>query len=236
MGIAAAEDRANNERLRYVTENFESLQGLKSVGIWGCLFLTEIEHVPGVALPWWLWLLSFGLFFAAFRYIPKYYERRFGSVESRVAPIHPFVAILVLIFIVMLFLWPVLAGYANPVVAEVGNVSHEVSNVAHRMISDPDHRANLLPVLYWLAFFCSGISSRQPFVRLRMVFFSACVLLFWTVVLAFLPLRHAEVTQQVPWRVLNAGWFGISMILLGLNDHLMLVQLLPGRGQNHDDE
>jgi len=232
MDITVAEARANKERLRYVTENFESLQGLKSVGTWSFLFLLEIEHVPGVVLPWWVWLLSFGLFFAAFRYVPKYYERRFGSVESRVAPIHPFVAILVLIFVVMLFLWPVLARYANPVVAEVGNMAHEVSNVAHRVISDPDHRANLLPVLYWLALLCGGISTRQRFVRLRMVLFFACFLLLWTSVLAFLPLRHPEVTQQTLWRILNAGWFGISMILIGLYEHLTLVHFLPTRGLN----
>jgi len=104
-----------------------------------------------------------------------------------------------------------------------------------RVISDPDHRAHLLPVLYWFAVLCAAGTNRSHFARLRWVSFSACFDLLWTGVLVFLPIRHPEILQEPLWRVLNAGWFGI-MMLLGLYDHLTLVRLLPGRDQIHDDE
>jgi hypothetical protein len=227
MSITVAEDHTNCERLRYVAENFESLQGLKSVLIGGGFVLIEL---PGVVRPWWLELLfsllGLGLMLAAFRYIPKYYERRFGSVESRVVPMKPIAAILFLVFVVMAILWPVLARYANPVFAEV-------SKVAHRMISDRDHRANLLPVLVSFALLCAPVINRSHFGRRRMVVFGACLLLFWTGVSAFLPLRYPEVTQLMLWRILNAAWLGVSLMLLGLYQHLTLVHLLPARGLNH---
>jgi hypothetical protein len=64
-----------------------------------------------------------------------------------------------------------------------------------------------------------------------MVLFAACILLLWTGVLVFLPLREPKVTQQTLWRILNAGWLGVSMVLLGVYNHLTLVHFLPAGGQ-----
>jgi len=90
MSSTAACDASKYERLRYVTENFQSLQGLTWVAVGGYLALSESDKIPGLALPLWLKLLmkllSIGLLLASVRYIPKYYERRFGSVEWRFGP------------------------------------------------------------------------------------------------------------------------------------------------------
>ena len=175
---------------------------------------------------------AFGLFllFASVRYVPKYYEQRFGSVETRVRRLSRKEAILKLVeiilmfvFVVMAFLWPVMSRFANPVVAEL-------NNVAHRMISDPEHRANLLPVLFSLALSWVWGSNRSSFGRLRGLLFAVFLLLLWTGALVYLPIRCPEVSQQTLWRVLNADWMGITLIFLGLFQHLTLVQLLPGRG------
>jgi hypothetical protein len=93
MGSTAACDHDKYERLRYITENFQSLQGLTWVAFGGFLALSGIEDIPGVVFPLWLKylmkLLAIGLPLAAFLYVPKYYERRFGSVEWRVGPPTP---------------------------------------------------------------------------------------------------------------------------------------------------
>jgi len=236
MSSTVACDPTKYERLRYVTENFQSLQGLTWVAFGGFLALSDTENIPGIVFPWWLKLLmkllGMSLVLAAVRYIPKYYERRFGSVEWRVGPHDAkfpiFVLAIVVMFLVILFFGPSVGRYLDSVVSEL-------SNVAHRMISDPDHRANLSPVLYWFALLCAGASKRSHFGRLRMVL-PACFLILSTGVSVFLPLRHPEVTQQMFWRILNACWFGISFMLWGLYHHFMLVHLLPARGQTKDNE
>ena len=237
MNVTLTEDHGKYERLRYVTENFQSLQGLTWVAFGGSLALYDTENIPGVVFPWWLKLLmkllGIGLALAAVRYIPKYYERRFGSVEWRVGPPDArfpiFALAFVVIFLVILLFGSAGGRYLDSVVAEL-------SNVAHRMISDPDHRANLSPALWLFVFLCPGISRKKSDLqRKRSIFYFACDL-FWVGVLTFLPLRHPEVTQQALWRILNACWFGIMFMLLGLYDHFMLVHLLPARGQTKDNE
>lgn len=236
MSSTAACDRSKYERLRYVTENFQSLQGLTWVAFGGFLALSTTDDIPGVLFPWWLKLLlrllSLGSVLAFVRYIPKYYERRFGSVEWRFGPSSAKVPIyalaFVVIFLIILFVGPAGGRYLDLVVAEL-------SNVAHRMISDPDHRANLGPALFLFAFLFPSSRWASRLERLRTIFYCAC-LLFWLGVLTFLPLRLPEVTQQTLWRTLNACWFGITFMLWGLYDHFMLVHLLPAGGQTKDNE
>jgi hypothetical protein len=237
MNMTAAYDQGKYERLKYVTENFQSLQGLTWAAIGGYLALSETENIPGVAFPWWLrflmTLLGAGLALASVRYIPRYYERRFGSVEWRFGPpdakLPIFAFALVVIFLIILFFGPALGRYLD-------SVTPQLSNMAHRMISDPNHRANLKPALLLFVLLFPGISGRTSGLhRLRVVVRCAC-LLSWIGLLMLLPLRHPEVTQQMLWRVLNACWFGISFMLWGLYDHFMLVHLLPARGQTRVNE
>jgi hypothetical protein len=236
MSTIATYDHTKYERLRYVTQNFQTLQGLTWVAFGGFLALSETENISGIAFPLWfkvLKLLGTGLSLAAFLYLPKYYEHRFGSVEWRVGPpdakLPIFALAFVVMFLVIVFFGPSVGRYLDSVVPEL-------SNVAHRIISDPDHRANLGPALFLFANLFP-LSSRRTsrLQRLRTIFYCAC-LLFWLGVLTFLPLRLPEVTQQTLWRILNACWFGITFMLWGLYDHFMLVHLLPARGQTRNNE
>lgn len=238
MNGTAVRDHAKYERLRYVTENFQSLQGLTWVAFGGSFALSDVENISGVAFPWWLELLmkvlGIGLALAAIRYVPKYYERRFGSVEWRVGPpdarLPIFALAIVVMFLVILFFGPSVGRYLDSVIPEL-------SNVAHRIISDPEHRANLGPALLLFVFLCPPrvLGGRSGLQRLRTVFYCACFV-FWIGVLMLLPLRHPEVTHQTLWRILNACWLGISFMLWGLYDHFTLVHLLPARGQIKDNE
>lgn len=221
MKLDVADSRTKYERLRYITENFQSLQGLTWVALGAVFFLTSSEDVSGIALPWWLGLLIVPLGIAAFRYIPKYYEQRFGSVEPRY-PSNTHAVIFLIVILVLAFCGRSIGRYADSVVPQV-------SNKIHGMISDPDHRANLSPILFWVVLVFAGPSRRpKDLVRVRLAFDFACLLL-WIVVSAFFPLRHPDVTHLTLWRILDAGWLGISMILVGLYEHLTLLRLVPAR-------
>jgi len=228
MTIKVAADHGKFGRLRYVTENFQLLQGLTWVAFGGAFFLFSAEKVPGVPLPWLLGLSGVGLLFASYWYFPKYYERRFGSVESKTPSNAQFLT-LMLVLLFMIFFGRAVGRYAN-------SAASEISNETHRMIRDPDHRANLLPVLFWFVLLFLGASSKSPALsRLRVAFDCGC-LFCWTGVLTILPIRYPEVTQQTLWRIVNAGWLGITIMLVGLYDHVMLVRLLPKRHRTKDDE
>lgn len=233
MDTAVPEQRAKYERLRYVTENFQALQGLTWVCLGGWFAVCDIEQVPGFGHPrWFAWLvvpLEFALIALAIRYIPRYYERRFGSVNSRVGAINTKVTVLLLVFVLLFAFWPVLPRYADLLLAES-------NNLAHRVISDPEHRTNLEPLLFCFALMCAAASNESQFGRLRNVSFFACLLLLWGGILVFLPLRNPGVTLKTAWKVVNAGWFGISFMLLGLYNHLTLLHLLPAKGQTSDNE
>jgi len=218
----------NYARLRYVTENFQSLQGLTWVAFGSAFFLSSIEDVVGQALPFWLLLVPMVLIFAAVRYVPKYYESRFGSVEPR-SPSNKHAVIFLLVLLA-------LALFGRPLGRYLDSVIPQGINQIHLLISDLDHRTNLLPVIFWTALLCAMVLRQSRFAsRLDIPFGLAC-LLFWAFALVFYPLRHPDVTKLTFWKVLNAGWFGISMIVTGLYDHLTLVALLPMRVRERDNE
>jgi hypothetical protein len=218
----------NYARLRYVTENFRSLQGLTWVALGSAFFLSSIEDVVGEALPFWLVLLAMVLIFPAVRYVPKYYQSRFGSVEPR-SPSNKHAVIFLLVLLA-------LGLFGRPLGRYLDSVIPQASNQIHLMISDPDHRTNLLPVIFWTVLLCARVLRRSPSAsRLDVPFDLACLLL-WAFALVFYPLRHPDVARLMFWKVLNAGWFGISMIVAGLYDHLTMVELLPRRVREGDNE
>jgi hypothetical protein len=221
MNLEVADSRAKYERLRYITENFQSQQGLTWVALGALSFLTSSKDIFGITLPWWFWLLIVPFGIAAFRYIPKYYGLRFGSVEPR----YPSNTHVVIFLIALL----VLAVYGGSIGRYADSVVQQVSNKIHGMISDPGQRANLSPILFWAVLMFAGLARRpKDLVRARLAFDFAC-LLFWTVVLAFFPLRHPDVTHLTLWRILDAGWSGISLIIVGLYEHLTFLYLVPAR-------
>ena len=218
----------NYARLRFVTENFQSLQGLTWVACGSAFFLSSIEDSVSQRLPFWLLLLALALIFAAVRYFPKYYQDRFGSVEPR-SPSNRHA----LIFLLLLL---ALGLFGRPLGRYLDSVIPQASNQIHLMISDPDHRTNLLPVMFWTVLLCARVLRRSRLAsRLDVLFDLACLLL-WAFALVFYPLRHPDVTNLTFWKVLNAGWFGLSMIVTGLYDHLTLVESLPGRVGERDNE
>lgn len=218
----------NYARLRYVTANFQSLQGLTWVALGSMFFLSSIEDVVGQALPFWLLLLAIVLVFAASRYVPKYYQSRFGSVEPR-NPTNKHAVIFLLVLLA-------LGLCGRPVGHYLDSVIPQASNQIHLMISDPDHRTNLLPVIFWTLFLCARLFRRSRFASRLDIPFDLVCLLFWAFALVFYPLRHPDVTKLTFWKVLNAGWFGISMIVTGVYDHLTLVALFPRRVRERDNE
>jgi hypothetical protein len=219
---------SNYARLRYVTKNFQSLQGLTWVAFGSAFFLSSIEDVLSRPLPWWFLLLGIALIIAAYRYVPKYYQRRFGSVEPR-SPSNKHAVIFLLVLLA-------LGLFGHPLGRYLDSVIPQVNNQIHVMISDPDHRTNLLPVIFWtVPLFAGGLRRPRDARRLGVPFDMAC-LLFWAVALVFYPLRYPDVTRLMFWKLLNTGWLGISMIVIGLYDHLTLVSLLPGRVREGDNE
>jgi len=218
----------NYVRLRYVTENFKSLQGLTWVVLGSEFLLLKIEDVVGELLPSWLLLLAEGVILAALMYVPKYYQTRFGSVEPR-TPSNKHAVLFLLVLLA-------LGWFGHPLGRYLDSAIPQASSQIHLMISDPDHRANLLPVFFWTVMLCVRLSRRSRFASPLDVAFDLACLLSWTFALVFYPLRHPDITKLTSWKVLNAGWFGISLILSGLYDHLALIALRPRRLGERDDE
>jgi hypothetical protein len=49
------------------------------------------------------------------------------------------------------------------------------------------------------------------------------------------PLQHPAITQLLFWRILSAGWLGISFMAIGLYQHMALVRLLPKKNQEEKE-
>lgn len=226
--VSAVGAEPDYARLRYVTANFQSLQGLTWVVLGSVFLFSSIEKSFDLPLPFWLLLVAVVSIIAANRYIPKYYRSRFGTVEPR-GPSNKHAVIFLLVLLG-------LGLFGRPVGSYLDSVIPQTSNQIHLMISDPDHRTNLLPVTFWAVLLCASGLRRPRFLsHLDVPFYLACFL-FFAFALVFYPLRHPEVAKLTSWKVLNAGWFGISLIVTGLYDHLTLIALLSRRVGERDDE
>jgi hypothetical protein len=83
-GATQSASRLDQERLKYLTENFNTLQGLRSVafGIGYAVFMMSNAYWGSGG-----WAIFGSLcFLAAYKisetYIPRYYDRRFGNVKQ----------------------------------------------------------------------------------------------------------------------------------------------------------
>ncbi len=225
---AEAGSTLNAERLKYVTEHFHALQGLTWVAFGAMLLIPSMMDFYGLRWPTLGWVALLISWPFAFRYIPKYYRRRFGWVELGPASMTNRQAVIfLLVFLVLLFFGRPIGRYADLIYA-----------VVESMISEPAHPVTLLPVLLWFVYFCASL-RRHPSQedRYRTCFFSLGMLAWAFVVLS--PLWHPEITHFKLWEFLKAGWLGISLISVGLYDHITLVRLLPKRieedGAGKDD-
>lgn len=204
------------ERLRYVTQNFESLKGLYWVLIGGLFFLAQLDLFR------WIQLLVYLLFFAAFRYVRKYYEQRFGWIEPR--PQSNRSAIVFGVIIVLMLFGGFFEGIAAVAFA---------SDSLHLLISDPAHRVDLFN-LVWV--FVATLFRPGRMWNSSKAMFVCAGLLIWYVFFVYCPYQYPNVTHFTTWKMLNSGWYSISFMAVGLWNHITLVRLLPHRFVEHNDD
>lgn len=217
----------NPERLRTLTQRFAALRqgGLNSVAFGILGFTVEVWDLP----QWWLKalfpMLSVPLLLCFTReYIPKYYERRFGHIESRSLSSKESVQFLALVvfFVGFVIVGSIMGARADALLATI-------SNQLHVAISDPEHRINLNPVLYfllWLMLYVSSFLSRpQAATRSYAIIVAP---LPWAL-LALCPLRYPMVSQFLLWKVLTTGWLGLTFVTIGIHEHIRLVRMFPRR-------
>lgn len=213
------------QRLKFITENIASLQGLNSValGAWGFLF--SVQDVW--SLPWWAKLLSgtvqFVLLIVIARgLVVKYYERRFGHVEPKTkSPTTRREAIGCLVAI-LLFAAALIWGRRLEVWVDT------------ILIGDPSGQIRLLALLFWTVWLSKSLrrdSSSDP----RGPFFYS-VGLAVSAAVAFFPKWNREIIQSMLWRTLNVGSLWLTFIALGLRDHVVLVRALPKNGSDDEDD
>lgn len=183
------------ERVRYVTESFGSLQGLRSVLV-GVVFLAAAQSQVWSSSGWSLVLLSTGLVGALVLWplVNRYYERAFGSVRpSSSGRLHSS--------------WPirVVGALTFVVLASVEIlVKPTVSLLAIGM-------ALSLLALWW---------SERPF---KNYFFIVSVLLLGVAMLPLTGLLPSERSPSFN-AAMVLGLTGVIMIVGGILDHQALVR------------
>ena len=210
----------NAERLRYVTEHFYQLQGLTLVGLGGALLVPEgfLDILP---LRGWLRALTVLVLAAAFiatlRYLPKYYRCRFGWIEPRSMTNRQFVFLLLGLLALLFFGRPI-GHHADSIIADI-------------QFMIPAHPVTFSPAALWLFLLCVSFRKNLCQEELYRMYFMASGALGWALV-ALYPIWNPDAMHPALWRLLNAGWLGVSLIALGLYDHLTLVRLMPERIEN----
>ena len=226
-GTTNRELSVDHERLKYVTGLLGSQQqGLNTVLFGTFVFLMEGPFIwprgRAIDLACWAGLV---VFVAAWRrWIPKYYQKRFGHVQAHEMSAKQF-AILLLVFVSLFFFGQTIARYLDPVASSfLGSV--------HMRMSDPSHQINLVPSFFWLASLFAGLLWRRRIDSLWLGFLGLLVFL----AIALFPMWHPGAERLVMWKILNAGGFGLSLMAMGLYDHIVLVRALPKRVAEGADE
>jgi hypothetical protein len=216
-GAAQSASRLDAERLKHLTENFNALQGLRSVafGVGYAVFMMSNAYWGSGG-----WGIFGTLFFlAAYKisetYIPGYYDRHFGNVKqsprrvrwNRKQLLFGFVRI------VAIFLVWILADFLLP-------------------SSVPGSRfTNSLVLAFGVALLLLGF----PRTKLRDV----CQVTLGVAVTAFAlapilyPLSESTLSA---WKVANAGSLGFCMVVLGLWDHITLTLLFRNTAPDEVDD
>lgn len=237
-GDSIGEMKADHERLKYVTRLLGSHQGLNTALVGTVVFFLnagEILHwlsgwsplfaaLAGVALG----IGGLKILIAADDWIPEYYQRRFGSVQAARVPGAKWNALfglaVLLTFPVLLFFGRPIAHYFDPVASHL-----------RMMISDPDRQINVWPSLIWVALLCGSLRRHMSSIeRQRVYFILVATLGFASIV--YYAIFHPEAKQLGLWKLLNAGGLGLSLIAMGLYDHIVLLRALPKKVAEADDE
>lgn len=220
------------ERLRHITRLFCGLQfgGLTLVAFGTCFFAVEmIAFFSSPLIRALLVLFAFVTWLAGQRYVPKYYERRFGQVESPEMSLPGFV-ILMLGLVVLMFAESVFG-------IRIDGFLNSLNNQLHTVISDPEHRVKVGPTLFWAFLLISDLMGFGWGARRRgnpWLWIEIVALPFWSCVF-FLPLHHPAVMQSLVWRIVTTAWLGISFMVIGLYEHLTFVSVLPKKTQENND-
>ncbi len=152
---------------------------------------------------------------------------RFGSVQPHELSAGQF-AILLSILVALLFVGQPIAHCLDP---RVSMFVHQ----AHLMISDPAHQINLWPSFLWIVLFLSSLRWRMRNAeRPQLYFFLGGLVGFASI--AIYAAWNPDAKQLRLWKVLNAAGFGLSLIAMGLYDHIFLVRALPRIVADGDDE
>jgi hypothetical protein len=231
--MANHETLPNPEKLRYITKNFRTLQGLRFLPMGILVFLLELTDILQPTHPLLGGLisaLSFIAVIAYFRYggtdyIENYYERRFGWIEpQRLSSKDALTISAVLLALIPLYLFRHQADL----------IIWQIDQQLHLWIGDPNCAVNLFPLFFWVL--CLLGKSRSPskadWNRTSFFAFGTTVCIF----IAFYPRSHPEIMNQELWRILNATLFGLSLMIFGLYDHLTLLHLLPKRTEDDSNE
>ena len=223
--------RLEPERLKFITEHLSGSQGLilAAMGVW--LFLNSAERVW--PFPWWgnflIWAVSVLLVVLMFRYLPKYYERRFGRVEAKgMTPLQAMiVGALIIAIPIFLIGWQIVALiWGSP----LNSLVSQCESWFDRTIPLP---ANTYLLGIWLLGLFSSFKSLR-FDPFRPYF---CLLgTIATCVVVFCPYLYAPTKEMVAWKILNAGWLGLSNVAFGLYLHALQVRFMPKHAGDDDDE
>jgi hypothetical protein len=221
----------DHERIKYVTRALGSQQGLYTVLMGAIFLLTELADTwrgPRGWLAALAMLAGLSIFLTAYmRWIPRYYQRRFGHVEPQQPNAKQFAIFLGVIVALIFFGW----FFAH----RIDTVISSFADRLHMMISDPAHQINLWPSLFWMACVVSSLRwNLRTIERQRLGFFLCGMLGFASI--ALFAMWHPDARQASLWRVLNAGGIGLSFIAVGLYDHMALVLLLPKSVVESDNE
>jgi hypothetical protein len=223
--MAIRELSLDRERLAWIAKTVAVQGGIGTASLGAMLFVMEITDVFR-----WVFLIMLPVvvlyYFAYQRWIPDYYQKRFGRVEAREPTGKGCVialAILFGLFLFSLFFGGVAIRYLS-----------SVSGWIHLMIFDPAHQINLLPLALWTGLFLSSLASRPSKTERQQRYFLFLGMVAFAFV-TFIAVWDPGVRQIALWRILNAGGPGLTLIALGLHDHIRLLVLLPKGAERNDD-
>jgi hypothetical protein len=232
-GDSIGKIKADHERLTYVTRLLGAQQGLRTILSGILVFWIEANDI-------WHWhqtrgwvgdlagLVGLVVFVRAWqRWIPRYYEKRFGHVEPHEMSSKQF-GILLLVLLALALFSRYIANYFEPTVSSfLGRL--------HLLISDPAQEVNLYAPFLWMGVFFGSLRwPPRRMERRRLCFELAGLVGFASI--ALLPMWLPNAERLGLWRVLNAGGLGLSLIVMGLYDHITLVLMLPKKVVEGDDE
>jgi hypothetical protein len=215
------------EKLKYITEHFQSMQGLTWVAFGAFNILVYLRHLfpeswlAGFAYP----LALLAIFMLIIRRIQRYYRRRFGWVKPRSRSQNDKEAIVfLLLLLLLLFFIPYLAEKAEPAIG-----------LAQEMIPRTMRQVVSFPVLLWSAFLCMSLRRHSSQEDWHRICFLSSGVIAWAI-FALYPLSHPELAQSVIWKTVDNESLFVSVIALGLYEHLTLVRLLPKRIEEDEND